>query len=479
MRTPGARRSVRIALAAFAALVAAVASPDPAAAQAPPEQEQQRPVQGLREAERARRASEAAEQLRPLEPGEAVTYDDVLQHPDDIDLNYRYAQSQVAAGELRGAATTLERILLLEPDLARVRLLYAVVLYRLDNLNEAEREFRTVAQLPMSDSLRVEVDYYLEQIALRRKTTRYTATVGAGMQWDSNRNAGPSSGDVLFLDTPFQLVEGRKESDWSGVGLAAIRADHDLGYDAGHRLIGGLQVYGQKQIDVTELDLMALSGEFGGLYRSPWADVQPGLYANYMNLGGESYFSTIGTGFRANRRVTKSLDVFTRFRFDYEWFEALDDSPITDQRTGARVQGVAGAVWTPLPMLRFDAAVGGLHKEADQDFYSYSGPIVLTSGTWLIGRGQFLLGTFTFEYDGYEGPEPIISEATRRDEIYVGGITYGAPLGFLLPFLAQSRAFRDTLLTVNATYLNAQSTIENYEYDDLRFTFMYTKTFEF
>lgn len=460
-------------------MIAGTAFAEPAFAQTPPVQEQQRPAQGIREIERAQRASRAAEQLRPLEPGEAVTYDDILQHPDDIDLNYRFAQSQVAAGELRGAATTLERILLLEPDLARVRLLYAVVLYRLDNLNESEREFRSVLQLPMTDSLRVEVDYYLEQIALRRKTTRYTATLGGGMQWDSNRNAGPVGDEVLFLDTPFELVEGKKEDDWSGVGLATLRVDHDLGYDAGHKLMGGLQVYGQKQIDVTDLDLMALSGEFGGLYRSQWADVQPGIYGSYVNLGGESYLSTVGTGVRASHRLSRSVDLFTRFRFDYEWFESLDRSPITDQRTGARVQGVVGANWTPRPILRFDAAVGGLHKEADEDFYDYSGPIAFASGTWLIGGGQFLLSTFAFEYDGYEGPEPIVSEKDRRDEIYVAGLTYGAPLSFLLPFLAHSRVFRDTLLTLNATYLNAQSTIENYQYDNLRFTMMYTKTFDF
>lgn len=460
-------------------LLACVVASAPAAAQSPPVREQQRPVQGLRESERAQRAFEASERLRPLEPGETVTYEDILKSPDDVELNYRYAQSQVAAGELRGAASTLERILLLAPDLARVRLLYAVVLYRLDNLNEAEREFRTVATLPMADSLREEVDYYLEQIALRRKTTRYSAVLGGGMQWDSNRNAGPAGGEVLFLDTPLQLVEGKKQSDFSGVMLAGLRAQHDLGYDAGHMLTGGLQVYGQKQVDVTDLDLMAIAGEAGGLYRSPLADVQPGIYATYMSLGGESYLSTIGTGVRANHRFSRSLDVVARFRFDYEWFESLDRSPITDQRTGARVQGGAGATWTPWPMLRFDAGAGGVYKVADQDFYTYSGPLAYLSGTWLLGRGQFLLSTFTFEYDRYEGPEPIISAETRRDAIYVGGITYGAPLGLLLPFLAHSHVFRDTLFTVNATYLNEQSTIENYSYDDLRFTVMYTKNFEF
>ncbi len=475
------RAHSRIVLTARTAsiLFACALASAPAFAQTPPTQEQQRPVQGLRETERAERAYEASERLRPLGPGEVVTYEDILQHPDDIDLNYRYAQSQVAAGELRGAASTLERILLLSPDLARVRLLYAVVLYRLDNLNEAEREFRTVSKLPMADPLRDEVDHYLEQIALRRKTTRYSAILGGGIQWDSNRNAGPAGGEVLFLDTPLQLVDGKKQSDFSGVMLAGLRAQHDLGYDAGHTIGGGLQIYGQKQVDVTDLDLMAISGEAGGTYRSPWVDVQPGVYATYMNLAGENYLSTFGTGVRANHRFSSKLDVFARVRFDYEWFESLDRSPVTDQRTGARVQGGIGASWTPWPMLRFDGAVGAVHKEADQDFYAYSGPLTYLSATWLLGRGQFLLSTFTYEYNGYEGPEPIVSADTRRDSIYLGGITYGAPLGFLMPFLSQSRAIRDTLLTVNATYLNEQSTIENYEYNDWRFTLMYTKNFEF
>jgi Tetratricopeptide repeat len=468
---------------ALAASVWSALAPATAHAQSerlpPPVQEQQRPAQGLRESERARSAQHSAEELQPLEPGRIVTYDDVLKNPDDVELNYLFAQSQVAAGDVRGAASTLERILLIAPDLARVRLLYAVVLYRLDNLDEAEREFHAVQKLPMSDRLRAEVDFYLEQIALRRKTTRYLATVGGGMQFDSNRNAGPANDRVLFLDTPLRLVEGKKKSDWSGVMLAGLHATHDLGFDAGHQLLGGVQIYGQKQIDQTDLDLMAIAGEAGGLYRSQLADVQPSLFASYLNLGGESYVSTIGTGFRADHRVSATLDVFTRFRFDYEFFDKLDESPTTDDRTGLRVQGGIGATWTPRPSLRFDAGVGLLHKEAREDFYTYSGPVALLSGTWLLGRGQFLLSGFTFESDAYDGPERIVSHRTRRDEIYLGGLTYGAPLGFLLPFLEPPRAVRDTLFTVNATYLNEQSSIDNYQYDDWRFTVLLTKNFEF
>jgi hypothetical protein len=460
----------------------ALAAPLPGFAQGappPPTREQERPAQGMREAERAAGASRASEKLRPLQSGETVTYEDVLKNPDDVELNYLYAQSQVAAGELRGAASTLERILLIAPDLARVRLLYAVVLFRLDNLNEAEREFQTVSKLPMPDTLREEVDRYLKEIALRRKTTRFSANVGGGMQWDSNRNAGPASGQVLFFDTPFNLVTGRKQSDFSGVMIAGLRAQHDLGYDEGHQLLGAAQIYGQKQVDVTELDLMAINGEAGGLYRSRYVDIQPMLYGNYLNLAGDSYVSTVGTGVRANHRFSQTLDLYARFRFDYEFFEKLPTSQVTDQRTGPRYQAGIGTTWTPWPTLRFDAAVAGVDKQAEVPFYTYRGPLVLLSNTWLLGQGQFLLTNFSFEYDAYEGPEPIVSQFTRYDSIYLGGITYGAPLGFLLPFLSPPQAIRDTLLTLNATYINEQSNLTNYQYDDWRFTLLFTKNFDF
>lgn len=461
------------------ALAATLLALSPAGAQGPSVQEQQRPAQGLREADRAQRAATAAEKLRALEPGEKVTYADILANPDDVELNYLYAQSQVAAGELRGAAATLERILMLAPDLARVRLLYAVVLFRLDNLSESEREFRNVSQLPMPQSLREEVDHYLEEIAARRKVTRVTGNLGLGMQWDSNRNAGPDSGEVLFFDTPFSLVTGKKQGDFSGLMLAGVRAQHDLGYDAGHQLIGAAQVFGQKQIDVTSLDLGAFSGEAGGLIRAPFVDIQPSLYTTYLNLAGESYVSTVGTGVRASHRFSQAFEVAARFRFDYEFFESLDTSPITDQRTGGRYEGGLGASWTPLPTLRIDAGVGFVDKQADQAYYTYVGPQAVLGTTWLLGQGQFLLSTFFFEYDGYEGPEPFVSTTTRRDQWYRGRVSYGAPLGFLLPFLSPPRAIRDTVMTANVEYLNVQSNITNYQFDDWRLSILFTKSFDF
>ncbi len=93
----------------------------------------------------AKEAAAAARARRALEPHDAVTLADVFANPDNLDLNFRYAKAQIARGDLLGAAATLERILLINPDLTRARLLYGIVLFRLDLKARLPRRHRTDA----------------------------------------------------------------------------------------------------------------------------------------------------------------------------------------------------------------------------------------------------------------------------------------------------------------------------------------------
>ncbi len=140
-----------------------------------------------------------------LQSGGDVAYTDVLRDPDNIDLNFRFAQTQIRQGNIRGASATLERILLLDPTRPDVRLLYAVVLFRLDNLTDAERELRAVRDLPMKPELRSEVDSLLDQIDQRRRRLRAELLVNMGIQYDWNGNSAQYSNTRLFSDTPVSL----------------------------------------------------------------------------------------------------------------------------------------------------------------------------------------------------------------------------------------------------------------------------------
>src|SRR6185295_8747340 len=148
----------------------------------PPDAGARRDIRGEREAERT---GERAREQEPFE-GPRVDYADVLKEPDNVDLNYRFAQTQVRDGDLRGAASTLERILLRNPGLAQVRLLYAIVLFRLDSVYEAEREFRVLDEMVLPQDVRREVERYRRELARRKERTRYSANLTFGGQYDTN-----------------------------------------------------------------------------------------------------------------------------------------------------------------------------------------------------------------------------------------------------------------------------------------------------
>jgi tetratricopeptide (TPR) repeat protein len=202
---------------------------------------------------------------RLLDSGGDVSYADVLRDPDNIGLNYRFAQTQIRQGNIRGASATLERILLLDPQRPDVRLLYAVVLFRLDNLNDAERELLAVRDVPMSAELRAEVDGLLSQIEQRRRRLRAELLVNFGVQYDWNGNSAQRSNSRLVVDTPLALNDSdERHREISTNGTVQISADYDLGLNRRHKALASVSAYRSEHVHEDQLDLEAGTGQ-GGL----------------------------------------------------------------------------------------------------------------------------------------------------------------------------------------------------------------------
>lgn len=424
--------------------------------------------------------SREAEEQRLLHPERTVTYEDVLANPDDIDLNYAYAQAQIARGDVRGAAATLERILLINPDLPRVRLLYAVVLYRLDNLDEAERELLAVRSFEMPASLRAELDRYLEQISLRRKRTRFTATVGAGIQYDWNRNAAPASGTVLVGDLPASLeLDGRRQSDWSTTLLTRVEGTHDLGYQARHRLIGAVSYYRGEQARLDTFDTQAGSAEIGGVYDVAPVSITPTLYARRLRLANQYYGHIEGTGLRADYQYASDTVLYALTEAERQEFRAIAQSPTAPERSGPQYIVGTGIAYTLSAAMRVTAELTHIAKRADRDFNDYDGNALTLTHSWIFERGLFLLTSLNAEIDHYDQPDLSVSEATRRDRIGRARLVLGVPVASLVDEDGQITALRDLVFLASAEALRASSNITNYTYENRRFSVGFTKRWEF
>ena len=421
-----------------------------------------------------------AESQRLLRPDREVTYEDVLRNPDDIDINFAYAQIQIARGDVRSAAATLERILLINQDLPRVRLLYAIVLYRLDNLDEAERELRAVRGLEMPPSLRAELDRYLEQIELRRKRTRYTLTASLGFQYDWNRNSAAASGVNLVSDLPSNLDgHSRRRQDQSINAVTRFDVSHDLGYQARHRLNGSVNYYRGEQIHLSELDLQAGSGEIGGIYdASPFALV-PTLYARRIMLANQFYSYSQGMTLRGEHQLTGELQGFVFGEAERQIYKSIAESASAREKTGPQFTLGGGLNYVLNPEMRVGIELSSIRKRASRNYNSYDGEAVSLSHTWLLGAGLFLLSAVSGEIDRYEEGDPTVSEMSRRDRIGKMRLTLGVPVATLvdeegtLPFL------RDLTLTLSGEAIRQSSNLTNYTYNNSRASVGLTKRWEF
>lgn len=470
------------------ALVMVLALSDARAQTAAQQQPTQSQIRDASEqAERARAAAAAASktvQERETQEVRPVTFADVLKDPDNIELNFDYARTLVAQGDLKGAAATLERMLLTFPELAQVRLFYAIVLYRLDSLDEAERELVTVSQLDMPDSLRREIQGYLDRISFRKKRTRFSASLSFGNTFDTNRNAAPRSGQVLFLDIPLSVPDAQREhSDIGLLSIGTFRVRHDLGFQEKHEVFGGLTIFRDDQLHLNEQNLQSYVFDAGGTYRSQWVDVTLNPIYTKLRLADQSYYDAYGGKLRLDKRVDSAFQVYSEYSGVYEQFRGITFSPSSVDRNGGRHDIRIGLLWTVLPTLQLNFEYDYTRKNARRSYVAYSGHALQGNLTYLMDGGQFFLFQASGERDNYDDADQLVSARTRQDTLFRLRATYGAPLGFFAGLAGAQEYLPDYISDITFTgtleRLDSASNLQNYDYSNVKAQFLLTKRWEF
>jgi len=428
------------------------------------------------------RAAVAAERYRRI-PGGPVTFAEVLRDPDDLALNFRYAQTQIADGNLKGAAATLERMLLIAPGAAPVRLLYAFVLYRLDNLLEARAQLEALAGVELTAAERAELDELEARLARRTRRTVWHATVLAGVTFQSNANFAPESEQVDVIvglnglrlalrDVP---VEG-PEDDAGYVAGAVIGFVHDLGHQARHELFGSASVLHNEQVAVDETDYTDYSINAGGIYRAPWGDVTGQLLAGHFSLDDDSLLTDFGAELALERRfLDDRLGAFVRQRSTYEDYDSADG--VTPERTGPRYELELGAGYRLSAGQRLGASLEYTVKEAREEWREFERFEAGARHVWLLGRGRYVQNRLAWSREVYDAPNPRVALRRRADEELVYRLTLSSPLGALARGLP--RALRDVRVSASAQYQRADSNIQNFEFENASGQLLFSKRFDF
>jgi tetratricopeptide (TPR) repeat protein len=459
-------------------LAGALALPAAATAQTDPDprRETDRPSRTLAPETEADRLAREAETRRLLE-GRDVSYDEVLRRPDDLDLNLLYARTLIRRGDLLGALATLERLLLVNPQQPRVRLLYAVVLYRLNALAEAERELDRVLAFEMPPGLRSELEHYRSEVRRQQRQTQYSLLLRLGYRYDSNRSAQPLGRIFDSANGPF--ASGGADPDHAFSALARLDVAHDLRFNRRHRLLGSATVFFDQSLRRGSFNARAFE-VMGGLsldFNPVEVSLQPRFRQTY--LGGSLGLSAGGGAARAEWTTRRDLAFFATFEGEDQAYNDSARFNTANLRSGVYLTGALGVRWIVDPRHRLTFSAGGQRKFARRNFFAYSGPILAFEHGWLLGRGAYVLSRASWNHDAYDAADPNISATRRVDNVYRIGSQIGAPFATITGWDDSPRPLRDVTFSAGFEYARTQSNVRNYSYESFRAMLYVTKRFDF
>lgn len=439
--------------------------------------------------EERRRREKAAEDAQQLPVEDDVTYQDILKDPDNLELNLRYAKAQIARGELKGASATLERILLINPDQPQIRLYYAIVLYRLDNTDEAERELRALQALPLPPDVASEVDRFLSEIALRRQRLRFVLGLTFGGYFDDNKTAGSKTGQQLVVGALADLAEADRDHDDFGLlGVASINMRYDLGLQDKHQIIGSASHYISEQATQETFNTQSLSVEGGLELNFPRFTFTPTAFTQSTFLSRERYYRGWGVAGALSVPIDGDLTLNVDGRYTSEKFNGISESSSAVLRSGHSHDYEIGLDYTINPANRLSLSYHQKFKRARRVFYQYVSGEAELAHTLLLGGGHYVLNSLSFEKRLYSGPDEAVSAERRKDQVTRYRLTYGMPISsmigeYVFPDVPSSRLTRTALggwvLNLTGEAYTQKSNLVTYDYRNWRGQALLSKRFEF
>lgn len=283
-------------------------------------------------------AQQTEEDRAALEAAYEAAFQANLNDPADLDTTFEYAELAVKVGDVEGGISALERMLIYNPDLPRVRLELGVLYFRLGSYEIARSYLtRAVEGADVPEPVRARVAVYLEEIDDRLARHKFTGSVLGGYRYQSNANAGPSSPAVRVFGLPATLADRfTQKADSNGFLSGSLRHLYDFRTQGGEMWESNVRAYGSRQRDQEQLDLGLLeldTGPAGQFEAGPLGTFgyRPYLVGSVVTLEERRYLTTWGAGLT----LKKAFAEWVRVDVDYEHRERTCQR----QRHAARGRG--------------------------------------------------------------------------------------------------------------------------------------------
>ena len=347
-----------------------------------------------------------------------ISLQEVLRDPSNIGLNLDYAEQEIEAGDLLSAAAALERVLISVPDANQPRLLYAIVLFRMDDRRGAAAELSKVSRSSLSPADQLDYDYYSGRLASVNDPFKWDGQLVAGLSYDDNILS-------VVSDTFGFLTE---QSDTSAVFSGRLALSHELSEAKDLRFVAAVEGFTKRYFDADGFDYSLIAGEAGlegGAGRLDWSAL---LAARTVLLEGDTYLEEFSVNGSLGRHLTpRTRAVLSANLHDRDYNDVTVNGFSTFGEEGRSGDGYAVSVALEHqfdPRLRASLRLGWAEEDADFFGFDYDG---LTGGVTL-GK-DWAGGVYTDLEYAYQQQE--YSEIFREDDLQYARASVGLPLRVL------------------------------------------------
>lgn len=397
-----------------------------------------------------------------------VAFKETLAKPADLDVLFRFATLAAQTGDLEGAISALERMLLIEPDLPRVRLELGVLYYRLASYEVARTYFEAALKAPnVPPDVRVKAEQFLSDAISKQNPSHFSGETFFGWRYQSNANLGPSTSSVLLFGQTANLNQGAVGlPDWGIVTSAQFRHVYDFGRQDKSALETALTVYANRQFTQSQANVTLIDFTTGPrfqIFADSFKDltVRPFVSAGYIWVNDTPYYGSYGGGLESSTLLGSGLRSSTILLYRRHDNQNTTYLPTNSQFRGLELSGASNLLYELTPLISLFGNANISRFEADTTLWqSYQlfgagggfafhlpDPILKTGGFWTIAFNVAL------QWWVYDAPDPTVDPTLDRyQKDTIMNVTASIPLD------------DRTTLTVSGGRFNRASNISNYAF---------------
>ena len=401
-------------------------------------------------------------------------FETMFKDPANLEKTFSFAGLAIQAGDFEGAISSLERMLILDPNLPRVRYELGVLYFKLGSYDVAATYFEELLEDKNTPKVLVEkAAPFIEEIESRLTNHSFSGSIFSGIKYQTNASSGPRSTKVKLFGAPsFLPDEFTNKGDFDVFASGSINYSYDFQSEPKKLLEAGLNVYGNEQFDQTFVNARVIDAHIGPKLIVPLAFlnnpiVRPFIAGDYLIVSEDESYYSHGAGFSADIRATEKLNLNLDARVMAR--ENKDASILDGFRNRMTIN--ASYIASETMQIQFSSIVATEETKTNiqnNRDYTLNASINKTfKAPFNLMKDPLSAGlSFGGSFREYAGPNPTIDpDTTRNDYTIRFSPSLTIPAGETMAIL------------LSAGFTRVDSNIPNSEYDNISVTLGISKQF--